>query len=31
MDGKDRWGEVTKQTRKVIDLLEMPITESLGL
>jgi Transposase DDE domain. len=31
MDGKDRLGEVTKQTRKVIDLLEMPITESLGL
>ena len=31
MDGKDRLGEVTKQTKKVIDLLEVPITESLGL
>lgn len=31
MDGKDRLGEVTRQTKKVIDLLEMPITESLGL
>ena len=31
MDGKDRLGEVTRQTKKVIDLLEVPITESLGL
>jgi len=31
MDGKDRLGEVTKQTKKVIDLLEVPITERLGL
>ena len=31
MDGKDRLGEVTRQTKKVIDLLEVPITERLGL
>lgn len=31
MNGKDRFGEVTRQTKKVIDLLEVPITESLGL
>jgi len=31
MNGKDHLGEVTRQTRKVIDLLEVPITESLGL
>ena len=31
LDGKDRLGEVTKQTKKVIDLLEVPITERLGL
>ena len=31
MDGKDRLGEVTRQTKKVIDLLEVPIAERLGL
>jgi len=31
MNDKDHLGEVTRQTRKVIDLLEVPITESLGL
>ena len=31
IDGEDRLGEVTKQTRKVIDLLEVPITKRLGL
>jgi len=31
MDGEDRLAEVTKQTRKVIDLLEVPITKKLGL
>jgi len=31
LDGMDRLGEVTKQTKKVIDLLEVPITEKLGL
>ena len=31
MNGKDCFGEITKQTRKVIDLLQVPITESLGL
>ena len=31
MDGKDHLGEVTRQTQKVIDLLEVPITKSLGL
>jgi len=31
MDGKDRIGEVTRQTKKVIELLEVPITETLGL
>jgi len=31
MNGKDRFGEVTKQTKKLIDLLEVPITEILGL
>jgi len=29
--GEDRLAEVSKQTRKVIDLLEVPITEELGL
>ena len=29
--GEDRLAEVSKQTRKVIDLLEVPITETLGL
>ena len=28
---KDRLGEVSRQTQKVIDLLEIPITERLGL
>jgi len=31
MDGEDRLAEVTRQTRKVLDLLEMPITKKLGL
>ena len=31
MDGKDRLAEVTRQTRKVIELLEVPITKKLGL
>jgi len=31
LDGRDQLGEVTKQTKKVIDLLEVPITERLGL
>lgn len=31
MDGKDRLGEVTRQTTRVIKLLEVPITERLGL
>jgi hypothetical protein len=31
VDGKDRMAEVSKQTRKVIELLEVPITEKLGL
>lgn len=31
VNGKDRLGEVSRQTRKVIDLLEIPITERLGL
>lgn len=31
VNGKDRLGEVSKQTHKVIDLLEIPITERLGL
>jgi len=29
--GEDRLAEVSKQTRKVIELLEVPITEILGL
>lgn len=29
--GEDRVGEVSKQTQKVIDLLEIPITQMLGL
>ena len=29
--GEDRLAEVSKQTRKVIELLEVPITEELGL
>lgn len=31
VNGQDRLGEVSKQTRKVIELLEIPITEKLGL
>ena len=31
VNGKDRLGEVSRQTQKVIDLLEIPITERLGL
>ena len=31
MDGKDHLAEVTRQTRKVIELLEVPITKKLGL
>lgn len=31
MDGTDRLSEVTRQTRKVIDLLDVPITKRLGL
>ncbi len=31
IDGKDHLAEVTKQTKKVIDLLEIPITKKLGL
>jgi hypothetical protein len=31
VNGKDRIGEVTKQTKRVIELLEVPITEMLGL
>jgi transposase len=31
LDGKDHLAEVTKQTKKVIDLLEVPITKKLGL
>lgn len=31
LNGKDRLAEVTRQTRKVIDLLEVPITKKLGL
>jgi len=31
VDGEDRLAEVSKQTRKVIELLEVPITERLGL
>jgi transposase len=30
VDGEDRLGEITKQTQKVIDLLESPITKTLG-
>jgi hypothetical protein len=30
MDGMDRLSEVTKQTQKVIDLLEISITKRLG-
>ena len=30
VDGRDMVGEVTKSTRKVIDVLEIPITENLG-
>lgn len=30
IDGKDRICEVTRQTKKVIDLLEVPITQKLG-
>ncbi|MEW5936720.1 MAG: hypothetical protein AB1665_02740, partial [Candidatus Thermoplasmatota archaeon] len=30
IDGKDRLGEVTRQTKKVIELLEVPITKKLG-
>lgn len=31
MGGEDRWGEITKQTRKAAELLEVPITETTGL
>jgi len=31
LDGQDRLGEITRQTKKVINLLEIPITEMLGL
>ncbi len=31
VNGEDRLAEVSKQTQKVIDLLEVPITERLGL
>lgn len=31
MDGMDRLAEITRQTKKVIELLEMPITKELGL
>lgn len=31
VNGVDRLGEVSRQTQKVIDLLEIPITERLGL
>ena len=31
LDGKDRIGEVTRQTKRVIELLEVPITKRLGL
>ena len=31
VDEKDRLGEVSRQTQKVIDLLEIPITQRLGL
>ena len=30
INGKDQMGEITRQTRKVIELLEIPITEILG-
>lgn len=31
VNGEDRLGEVSRQTQKVIDLLDIPITERLGL
>ncbi len=31
VNGMDRLGQVSRQTQKVIDLLEIPITEKLGL
>ena len=30
IDGKDRIGEITRQTKKIIELLELPITERPG-
>jgi hypothetical protein len=31
VNGQLRLGEVTRQTKRVIDLLEVPITKRLGL